>query len=601
MIARQCGARTGLVIALVMIALGGCNVDATSNTGIRVNVVLHDSVDPNNAANIVDTLRFYVAVQDPNADIYVLNEAASGIVVDVTDRDLLNDAYQLLISRNGAWMKSVRVVVVGERNGQGVLYGQLSDPASQAFLSGQIVQRTIVLRPEGLSFDMSWTITGCLTSSQPRSPDLEPFVFGSLTDRDCDGWEDFEDCDDLDPTVNPGVEEGYDCDGVDNNCDGIVDPGGHDDFDSDGITACEGDCNDEDPAIHPGAPEVCDGVDNNCNDKCDEGEDIDQDRDGYADCGGFGSRIDHDTGTCGWFPVPDCDDTDPTVHPGAEERCNGQDDNCDGICDEGQDPDGDGYTHCGSTDPTNDGPEGSCVELSTALQDCGPEDPTVHPFTDEVCDGVDTNCDGTFSTATSDCYEMDGADGECHRGSMECNEDEGETWGDCNPEEGPPSPLAKCGIWHYCEDAPNPTLCMDLSVHWYTMACHLRYYGSWTAGLCGGNGSRPIYYLPFGFSGNNDCTWHLLVQGAAGNYQEIGLVDPNDAAAPAQTVLESCEAALVAWPQANTTQNPGSITAILSFYYDNGGGDFYAMEMPVTINPMTECPQGNESLTCTIN
>jgi hypothetical protein len=32
---------------------------------------------------------------------------------------------------------------------------------------------------------------------------------------------------------------------------------------------------------------------------------------------------------------PDCDDADPAVHPGVAEQCNGHDDNCDGIIDEG--------------------------------------------------------------------------------------------------------------------------------------------------------------------------------------------------------------------------------------------------------------------------
>jgi hypothetical protein len=36
------------------------------------------------------------------------------------------------------------------------------------------------------------------------------------------------------------------------------------DNDGDGLSECAGDCNDADPAIHPGAAEVCDGLDNNC-------------------------------------------------------------------------------------------------------------------------------------------------------------------------------------------------------------------------------------------------------------------------------------------------------------------------------------------------
>ena len=31
------------------------------------------------------------------------------------------------------------------------------------------------------------------------------------------------------------------------------------------------DCDDSDPSVHPGATEVCDSIDNNCNDEIDEG------------------------------------------------------------------------------------------------------------------------------------------------------------------------------------------------------------------------------------------------------------------------------------------------------------------------------------------
>lgn len=71
---------------------------------------------------------------------------------------------------------------------------------------------------------------------------------------------------------SPCVAQAEICDGIDNNCNGIVDEGF--DKDKDGYYECgqagQIDCNDEDPNVHPGVEEICNGVDDNCNDKIDE-------------------------------------------------------------------------------------------------------------------------------------------------------------------------------------------------------------------------------------------------------------------------------------------------------------------------------------------
>ncbi len=125
-------------------------------------------------------------------------------------------------------------------------------------------------------------------------------------DADGDGYNECEDCDDTSAMINPGAEE--DCDGVDNDCDGELDEGvtgtyyqdaDGDGFGDSGVTtdACEasdgwvpvdGDCDDADPYVYPGAEEICDGTDNDCNDTIDDGLDTqtyyhDGDGDAYGD------------------------------------------------------------------------------------------------------------------------------------------------------------------------------------------------------------------------------------------------------------------------------------------------------------------------------
>jgi hypothetical protein len=87
------------------------------------------------------------------------------------------------------------------------------------------------------------------------------------------------------------------------------------DNDGDGFTIAQGDCNDNDATIYPGADEICDdGIDQDCNGSDLSCDDIDNDGDGYTEAQG------------------DCNDNDATIYPGAEEICdNGIDNNCDGI------------------------------------------------------------------------------------------------------------------------------------------------------------------------------------------------------------------------------------------------------------------------------
>jgi PKD repeat protein len=91
------------------------------------------------------------------------------------------------------------------------------------------------------------------------------------------------------------------------------------------------DCDDHNPAVHPGAVEVCNGIDDNCDGQIDEGVLLtfyrDSDGDGYGDPS---VSVQACTAPAGYVANnTDCDDTDPAVNPGMNEiGDNGKDDDC---------------------------------------------------------------------------------------------------------------------------------------------------------------------------------------------------------------------------------------------------------------------------------
>ncbi len=235
----------------------------------------------------------------------------------------------------------------------------------------------------------------------------EPYVFGGgqdnfpwtqmdgwaqappAVDADGDGYDETVDCDDEDPAVNPGAVEI--CDGIDNNCDGNAD---------ENLTvACgEGVCEGTSTCV-AGAWTNCSsyGKDAGVCAVCDDHGIATYDGTQNQDCmptacpesgcgaGGCGEHIfglypetvenscsaiytctqnacvadcEADADGDGYSAkCGDCNDENATVHPGADEICDGVDNDCNGIVDDG-DEDGDGVNNCEDLCPGT-GPEGA--------------------------------------------------------------------------------------------------------------------------------------------------------------------------------------------------------------------------------------------------
>ena len=269
------------------------------------------------------------------------------------------------------------------------------------------------------------------------------------------------------------------CDGDDDDCNNSIDNGCDDDLDDycDGTLVFVGssprcplstspsllDCNDDLANVHPGATEFCrNGIDENCsqgeNDCPDCSATTDRDFDGANEC-------------------VDCDDRNGARKPAAQggfERCNGFDDDCDGVVDNGFDADGDGYTTCGTN------PAGG---LNPARIDCRDDAAAINPGACELCllagqtvcgledsddgNGVDEDCDGYVDEFCRPCDPVD-RDGD---GVSECQ-------GDCLPGNGNVKPgnaevcdgldtdcnihtVENCDVSDPCNFASGADTCMD--------------------------------------------------------------------------------------------------------------------------------------------
>lgn len=195
------------------------------------------------------------------------------------------------------------------------------------------------------------------------------------------------------------------------------------------------------PYVNSDKLEACDGLDNDCAGGVPSNE-TDKDGDGYVECSYNSST---------WYGSPsvhgggDCDDvsggktestteagvmvTSESIHPDSVEICNGLDDDCDGVADEGLalysfylDNDEDGYGDSSNVETSCMLGRGGRV-LNAA--DCDDSRFDIKPGAPEVCNGLDDNCkDGSDEALTVYPWFLD-ADGD-HAGAgdpyLKCND-----------------------------------------------------------------------------------------------------------------------------------------------------------------------------------
>lgn len=291
--------------------------------------------------------------------------------------------------------------------------GEITHPSPQIFSSGAV---TFNLNWKAPAVDGTYTlfaagnaVNGNGFSSGDAwnlSSDLVIEVDSACTDADLDGMDVCNgDCDDSNAAVFAGAVEV--CDGLDNDCnldvdDVLVPPSWYPDLDHDGygtgtpVVQCDappdsalldGDCDDSNANVSPGAQEVCDpaDIDEDCDLVAEElgalGQSswwVDGDTDGY----GTGNAVIACDAPAGYVAQSgDCDDGNSVFNPGAAETdcADPNDYNCDGSTGFA-DADGDSWAACA---------------------ECNDGDATAFPGATEVCDGDDENCDGTIDEPTA--------------------------------------------------------------------------------------------------------------------------------------------------------------------------------------------------------
>ena len=182
------------------------------------------------------------------------------------------------------------------------------------------------------------------------------------------------------------------------------------DLDGDGVAGCAGDCDDNAPWVSPERAERCNALDDDCDGRVDEGfETVGQPCEtGVADCravGTLGCSSDTLVVVC---LTPDA--------PGTDEVRNAQDDDCDGRIDEGiANACEDGEVVACDSPGLGVCRPGQSTCVAGAFSPCSGTAPS-----DEVCNGVDDDCDGVVDDTPTDVGTACDEEDACSVGVLLC-------------------------------------------------------------------------------------------------------------------------------------------------------------------------------------
>ncbi|HKY33055.1 MAG TPA: right-handed parallel beta-helix repeat-containing protein, partial [Candidatus Polarisedimenticolia bacterium] len=231
--------------------------------------------------------------------------------------------------------------------------------------------------------------------------------------------------------ATPGDPVAETCDGLDNDCDGAVDNGfllgeacsaGVGECQASGVTVCTVDGTGTQCGATPGDPvaETCDGLDNDCDGAADNGFPVGGACSaGTGECQAAGSLVCSQDGT---GTVCDATPGDP-----AAETCDGLDNDCDGAADNGF-PVG-GACSAGTGECQAAGSLICSLDGTGTVCDATPGDPVA-----ETCDGLDNDCDGVVDNGFPVGGACSAGTGECQAaGSLICSLDGTGTVCDATP------------------------------------------------------------------------------------------------------------------------------------------------------------------------